>query len=264
MAFEYNHDMHIHTRLSPCSGDDGQTCERILDYAVQNGLDTVAVTDHFWDSAVAGASSWYKPLNYEHVSRSLPLPKNDTVRFLFGCETDMDMQGNIGLTKENFSLFDFVIVSTTHFHMEGFTVPAGITQKERALIYVKRLHSFLNSDIPFKKTGIAHLTCNLIDNSEKFAHIDVVDMVSDKEFYEIFGGVAACGAGVELNIYPRWYDEDQLKRVLRPYMIARDCGCKFYLGSDSHHGTNLLNAPAKLKGILGVFPLEATDRFTVK
>ena len=99
MAFEYNHDMHIHTRLSPCSGDDGQTCERILDYAVQNGLDTVAVTDHFWDSAVAGASSWYKPLNYEHVSRSLPLPKNDTVRFLFGCETDMDMQGNIRWEK---------------------------------------------------------------------------------------------------------------------------------------------------------------------
>ena len=71
---------------------------------LENGLDTVAVTDHFWDSAVAGASSWYKPLSYEHVFRSLPLPKNDTVRFLFGCETDMDMQGSIGLTKENFSL----------------------------------------------------------------------------------------------------------------------------------------------------------------
>ena len=111
MAFEYNHDMHIHTRLSPCSGDDGQTCERILDYAVQNGLDTVAVTDHFWDSAVAGASSWYKPLNYEHVSRSLPLPKNDTVRFLFGCETDMDMHKTVGIPRERLRDFDFIIIS---------------------------------------------------------------------------------------------------------------------------------------------------------
>ena len=264
MAFEYNHDMHIHTRLSPCSGDEGQTCERILDYAVQNGLDTVAVTDHFWDSSVPGASNWYKPLNYEHVSRSVPLPYHDGVRFLFGCETDMDMQGNIGLKKENFSLFDFVIVSTTHFHMEGFTVPTGMTLAERKREYVKRFYSFLNADIPFCKTGIAHLTCNLIDNSSKYAHIDTVDAVSDNEFYEIFRGFAQSGAGVELNFYPDMYDADQTERILRPYRIAKDCGCKFYLGSDSHHGTNIKNAPAKLKGILQYFPLEDKDRFTVK
>ena len=69
---------------------------------------------------------------------------------------------------------------------------------------------------------------------------------------------------MELNIYTDWYDADQLKRVFRPYVIAKDCGCKFYLGSDSHHGTNLKNAPAKLKGILQYFPLEDKDRFTVK
>ncbi len=264
MAFEYNHDMHIHTRLSPCSGDEGQTCGRILDYAVQNNLDTVAVTDHFWDGAVSGASGWYKSLDYAHVSKSLPLPESDKVRFLFGCETDMDMNGNIGLAKENYSLFDFIIVSTTHFHMQGFTVPAGMTMQERKERYVRRFYQFLESDLPFNKTGIAHLTCNLIDPSSQKAHINTVDMVSDKEFYDIFGGFASCGAGVELNIYTHWYNEDELDRVLRPYRIAKDCGCKFYLGSDSHHNADIMRAPQKLKGILEVFPLEATDRFIVK
>ena len=68
MAFEYNHDMHIHTRLSPCSGDDGQTCERILEYAVQNGLDTVAVTDHFWDESIPCDNPVLQMENYKHNS----------------------------------------------------------------------------------------------------------------------------------------------------------------------------------------------------
>ena len=264
MRFVIDHDMHIHSRLSPCSGDENQTPRRILDYALANGLTTVAVTDHFWDPSVGECSNWYKPLNIEHLSKSLPLPQDDKVRFLFGCETDMDMKGNIGLAKDNFDVFDFVIVSTTHFHMEGFTVPAGMTKEERKERYVRRFHQLLNSDIPFHKTGIAHLTCNLIDRSSQKAHIETVDMVSDNEFYEIFRGVARSGLGVELNIYVNWYNGDELSRVLRPYRIAKECGCKFYLGSDSHHNTNLLNAPQKLISTLAVFPLEEKDKFIVK
>lgn len=264
MEFIYDHDMHIHSRLSPCSGDENQTCRRILDYALENGLSTVAVTDHFWDSAVPGASDWYKPLNIEHLSKSLPLPRDEKVRFLFGCETDMDMNGNIGLTKDHFDVFDFVIVSTTHFHMQGFTVPAGMTQRERKERYVRRFYQLLDADIPFNKTGIAHLTCNLIDPSSQKAHIDTVDMVSDNEFYSVFRGVAEKGLGVELNIYVNWYNENELSRVLRPYLIAKECGCKFYLGSDSHHNADIMRAPNKLKSTLAVFPLEEKDKFIVK
>ncbi len=263
MNFVYDHDLHIHSRLSPCSGDENQTCGRILGYALQNGLKTVAVTDHFWDSAVPGASGWYKPLDYAQLSKSLPLPEDNSVRFLFGCETDMDMAGNIGLEKDNFSLFDFVIVSTTHFHMEGFTVPAGMTENERKEGYVRRFHQLLGSDIPFHKVGLAHLTCNLIDNSTRDAHIRIVDMVSDNEFYEVFKGVAEKGLGVELNFYVDKYSEDELKRILRPYHIAKECGCKFYLGSDSHHNTNLLNAPKKLQSTLDVFHLEEIDKYII-
>lgn len=264
MKYIYDHDLHIHSRLSPCSGDENQTCAGILEYAKQNGLTTVAVTDHFWDSSVPGASGWYKPLDHAHLSKSLPLPEDDSVRFLFGCETDMEMAGNVGLKKENFELFDFVIVSTTHFHMTGFTVPEGMTENERKERYVKRFHQLLASDIPFHKVGLAHLTCNLIDHSSHEAHIRVVDMVSDNEFYEVFRGVAAAGLGVELNFYVDRYTEDELKRILRPYHIAKECGCKFYLGSDSHHNKNLLNAPKKLQSTLDAFPLDETDKFIVK
>lgn len=264
MAFIYDHDMHIHSRLSPCSGDENQTCSRILEYALENGLNTVAVTDHFWDSAVPGASDWYRPLNYDKLSQNKPVPSNEKVRFLFGCETDMDMNGNIGLKKENFGLFDFVIVSTTHLHNVGFTVPAGVTRQGRRDAYVRRFYYLLDADIPFGKVGIAHPTCNLIDHSTRDAHIEIIDSVSDNEFYNIFSGVAEKGLGVELNIYVHWYSDDELKRILRPYHIAKECGCKFYLGSDSHHNADLMRAPQKLQRIINVFPLEETDKFIIK
>ena len=52
MRFTYDHDLHIHSRISPCGGDPNQTPERILQYAVDNGLKTICVTDHYWDGTV--------------------------------------------------------------------------------------------------------------------------------------------------------------------------------------------------------------------
>ena len=52
MKFVYDHDLHIHSKLSSCSKDERQTPTRILQYAQDNGLNTVCVTDHLWDDVV--------------------------------------------------------------------------------------------------------------------------------------------------------------------------------------------------------------------
>ena len=52
MRFIIDHDLHIHTNLSPCSSDVGQTAEAIFAYAKANGLKYVCITDHFWDGSV--------------------------------------------------------------------------------------------------------------------------------------------------------------------------------------------------------------------
>ena len=53
MRFKFDSDLHIHSKISLCSGDERQTGERILQYAKDNGLKTVCITDHFWDENVA-------------------------------------------------------------------------------------------------------------------------------------------------------------------------------------------------------------------
>ena len=90
MRFTFDHDLHIHSYLSSCSRDPEQTPERILQYAKDEGLNTICLTDHYWDSAVEGPSKWYAPQDFEHISQAKPLPQSDGIRFLFGCETEYD------------------------------------------------------------------------------------------------------------------------------------------------------------------------------
>ena len=74
MKFTFDHDLHIHSWISDCSQDPEQTPERILAYAKENGLKTVCLTDHYWDSAVDGASQWYRPQDFDHIAKAMPLP----------------------------------------------------------------------------------------------------------------------------------------------------------------------------------------------
>ena len=61
MAF-VDHDFHIHSYLSPCSGAEGvtQTAENILKYAEENGFNTICVTDHYWDETVPSRGGMWR------------------------------------------------------------------------------------------------------------------------------------------------------------------------------------------------------------
>jgi histidinol phosphatase-like PHP family hydrolase len=133
MSFIIDHDLHIHTQLSSCSNHPEQTPAAILNYAVENHLRHICLADHFWDETVPGASGWYEPQNYGHVTKALPLPAADGIRFDFGCETDMNRFGTLGISRETLDRFDFVIVPTNHLHMGIFSVPM---QKFSKLLWV--------------------------------------------------------------------------------------------------------------------------------
>ena len=133
MRYSFDNDLHIHSKISLCSNDAEQTNKRILQYAKQNNLKTICLTDHFWDENVefCEENQWYAEQNFEHISAAKPLPQADGIDFLFGCETEMDYNMNLGIGRETFDRFDFVVVPTTHFHMTGFTIPADLKINSR-------------------------------------------------------------------------------------------------------------------------------------
>lgn len=262
MRYIVDNDLHIHSVLSSCSNDPEQSKERILQYAIDNGLKTICITDHFWDDAIEGASKWYAPQNYEHILRSKPLPQTDDVRFLFGCETELDKFLTLGLSKEKFELFDFIVVPVTHFHMKGFTMSEedSADAQSKAKAWVKRVDAVLNMDLPFKKIGLAHLTCVLISKSEE-EYFDVLRLIPKDELIRIFTKAAALGVGIELNSTDAKYIERD--EVLRIFTTAKKCGCKFYFGSDAHHPDGLDRAKAIFEKSVDVLGLTEEDKFII-
>lgn len=262
MRFVVDHDYHIHSYLSLCSHDDEHTPARILQYAKEHGLKKICLTDHFWDETVPGASGWYQKQDYAHVCEALPLPTDPDVEFVFGCETDMDKFLTVGLAPEHFDRFGFIIIPTTHLHMKNFTIDPDVTLEQRAEAYVKRLDKVLDMDLPFHKVGIAHLTCSLLAPGEWQDHLTVLDMISDEEFTRLFTKAAKVGVGIELNFPADNYAEADIPRAIRPYRIAKACGCKFYVGSDSHKVCEQEEGYKNLHAMVELLELEESDKFT--
>ena len=269
MRYSVDNDLHIHSFLSSCSDDPEQTPERILRYAEENGLKTVCLTDHFWDDLVPGASEWYAPQNYAHICQAKPLPQSDNVRFLFGCETDLDMHLTVGISPERIEKMDFIIIPTTHMHMRELT----LTEEEaksvasRAKAWVRRLDAVLNMDLPFHKVGIAHLTCRLIasagDGYTWEDYMQVLQLLPEDEMYRLFQKAAQLGVGIELNASTMDFADEDANAILRPYRIAKECGCKFYLGSDAHHPASMEKAPALFERAVTLLELQEEDKFII-
>ena len=236
MKYILDHDYHIHSMISQCSSDPEQSTENILKAAKARGLKQIVLTDHFWDENVPGASNWYEAYHkFSDIKKALPLPKCEGVEFLFGCETDMDKNGVIGISKERLADFDFIIVPTTHMHMKGFTVEEDDYCNPERLnkLWVERFDALLNADLPFYKVGIAHLTTVCIAVNDRL-HVKVIEMIPDEEMYRLFKKAAKLGLGIEINGSDFNCTDEELKILLHPYEIAKECGCKFYYGSDAH------------------------------
>lgn len=264
MKYIFDNDLHIHSKISSCSRDEEQNNERILQYAKENGLKTICLTDHFWDENIEGASQWYMKQNYEHIAKAKPLPQADGIRFLFGCETEMDKYMRLGISAQSFDKFDFVIIPTTHLHMMGFTLTKEDDSIERrAELWVSRFEALLNMQLPFYKIGVAHLTCGLIDRKSRENQIKIFDSIKTEDLERLFTKAAKLGCGIELNSADMNFADEEADSILRMYRIAKKCGCKFYCGSDAHHPRELDKAKAIFERAINLLQLTEDDKFHI-
>ena len=265
MKFKVDHDLHLHSSISSCSSDQRQSKERILEYAKSSGLSLICITDHFWDDGVPGASDWYKPQNLEHICEIKPLPQAEGVKFLFGCETDMDKFLTVGIADKTFDEFDFIIIPTTHLHMTGFTIsPEDKADNRRiAELWVERLDKLLDMPLPFEKIGIAHLACSLLNNRSRADYLESISMISDSDMERVFTKAAERGCGIELNRFDVEVKDEEIDTVYRMFRIAKRCGCKFYLGSDAHHPHELESSTAVFERAIDILGLSEDDKFHI-
>lgn len=264
MRYIVDHDLHIHSQISSCSGDPEQNNERILTYAKENNLCTICLADHFWDESVEGASAWYGNQNYEHICRAKPLPQADNVKFLFGCETELNKFMTLGISREKYDLFDFIVIPTTHFHMKDYTLFSEETEspENRANAWVRRLSAVLGMNLPFGKTGLAHLACTLMAPTAE-EYLETLSLIPESEMFSLFSKAAEKGVGIEINAGDMRFEYGGEDVVLRPFRIAKECGCKFYLGSDAHHPHELDAAKEIFENAIDLLCLKESDKFII-
>ena len=271
MKFIADHDYHIHSQISICSDHPEQTNERILRYAEDNGLRKICLTDHFWDESLPARCGFYNQQGFERIKKARPLPQSENVKFLFGCETEMDRHFNVGVSEKLYDEFDFIIVPTTHLHFNAFVMEKVSEEPEyRAYLWEERFRRLLEKDMPFHKMGIAHLTCGLMlagewESGERAGEkrfLSVLRLIDDSVYRELFREAKKKGIGIELNTpHIGNMSEEERYEVLRPYRAAKAEGCKFYLGSDAHTPAELDGAMSRFAAIIDALELTEADKF---
>ncbi len=274
MRYVIDHDFHIHSNVSISTNHPEQTKENILKYAEENGLRKIVITDHFWDreipldvpplkdGSVPMAVPYYEKQDYCHIKQILPLPQGKNTEFLFGAEAEMDHRLKIGLGSKPLSELDFIVIPTTHFHMKGFAISEDDceTPEKKAGVWVDKFKAVLSAKLPFKKVGLAHLACYLMAETREEL-IEVLRLLPEDEMRKLFRRAAELGFGIEINQCDFKYNDNEAEVILRPFLIAKSEGCKFYLGSDSHSPDNFRKAIIRFNTAIDDLSLKESDKF---
>lgn len=232
------HDFHIHTGLSTCvKNKELATPEKYLENAKKYGLTQLGFSDHFWDDAIPGAISWYQPQNLNHVLQlkdELENIKGNGVEIYFGCEAEYDpYHHGVALAEAHAELFDFILVPNSHTHK---MMPKELYEpyQKHADFMVQAYQEILDSPVSRYITAIAHpfdaVAC-------PYDYGILLDLISDDQFKRLFAQTAEKGIAVEINLDRMSrlaYEQIERLPELRLFFLAKEQGCKFLFGSDSH------------------------------
>lgn len=157
------------------------------------------------------------------------------VRVLIGCETEFP--GYLALTKENASSFDYVLITTSHFHHD--VVISGITLNDFTEVRSLLIERFLlgvaaGAELPVP-VSMAHIFRPL----GFFGMQDqIIESISDRVFMEMFSFAASKGVSIEIHLETLLHGCDS--GALNPHSVrmielAKKAGCTFTFGSDEHN-----------------------------
>ena len=177
----------------------------------------------------------------------------------------MDRDMILGISPERCDSFDFINIAISHLHFPGLTADESDYASEERIadLWVRRLDAVLSMDIPFYKVGIAHMTCILLPSNTNADEAKIIDMIPDSVFSELFECAAGLGVGIELNTDAFTPSDEKMEHMLRPYRIAKDCHCRFYLGSDAHSRDEFCGDKRAFKRAVSLLGLTDADRYRI-
>lgn len=232
-------DIHIHTNLSLCARSEA-TPEANIQTAKSANLKLIGFANHYWDERVPGPNGFYEPQDTAHVLKlkenweTLEELAGSELKLLFGCETEF-AHGDLGITEERATLFDYVLVPHSHTHMRGFVLPEGEESPEKHAAYLVRSFLALASHPMAKRwiTGIVHpfYPCGTYGDEVT----KIFQNISDAAFSEAAAAAKENDIAIELNASSfTQVPPAALQEYHRFFAACQKAGCKFFAGSDLH------------------------------
>lgn len=231
---DIKHDLHLHTSVSRCAAS-WATAEAYMELAKENGLSLIGVSNHVWDTAVSPAiNDFYEGQDMANLLEE-SFPRAESVRFLLGCEAELDKDGVLGLSEEAAKKLDFVLAVHSHSqHPEVIDPAIRRDTKKLANILCDRFSLLVEHPLAKYITAIAH---PFFPSGNRDNFDEVLFRIDDERLENLFADANYKKIAIEINAAA--FDSYPVKamhrsELFRIYETAKECGCKFVFGSDCH------------------------------
>ncbi len=230
------HNMHTHSVNSLCAKRE-MTLEAMIRRAEQDGLATLAVTDHSDPGDDIDTHANF--LAYKERLKEIETP----VRVLIGAELSAYGVGKFGEPYEVDKALDFAAYSHIHYHLDSWEHPEDRSPRGYAAHELAVLNALLDTD---RADHIAHpfspLKMHFFNEEQKAATLSAI---TDNELGDILekGERACCSWEIHTPTFLRFPDFS--KRFFR---LGKEIGVHFCVGTDAHTLSAL--APEGLAGRL--------------
>jgi HisJ family histidinol phosphate phosphatase len=231
-----DHDFHVHTYLSSCCTDERQLPENIIPAAKKLGIARIGFTDHLWANPEYAPNDFYLPQTekqIESLREELHGVNTDGIKVYIGCEAEMIAPGKFGILPALAETLDFVVLATDHFHFKGF-VEQPPTDSDRDI--AAHMLKFFRAGAKCKLATILAHPCFPLGYIERYDAI--IATIPDSEFLDTFHVAAESGVALEITVSflrnPAKNRFFSLETPVRALSLAKQAGCKFVFGSDSH------------------------------
>jgi histidinol phosphatase-like PHP family hydrolase len=94
--------------------------------------------------------------------------------------------------------------------------------------------------------------------------LQTLDAIPADDLFRLFKRAAQVGCGIELNLSDMDFADHEQEKVMRMFHIAKECGCKFYLGSDAHHPDKWDKFVPLYSRAVDILDLKEEDKFVLK
>jgi len=230
------HDYHLHTKLSPCSGDPEATIQNYARFFADKGFSSICIMDHYWtrpenirenNPDVIGPypETLKQILENKKMVESTSLP----ITVLVGAEIETYSPDCIGGSQELKEMLDLVALPTDHFHLKDFVQQPDDTSYAG---WGRHLLKFFLAGAKSRLGNILVHPFIPMGASQNFAR-EILDTIMDNELFDAFATANESGNAIEINgscmANPIYYEA-----MVRVFSIAKKAGCKFTFGSDAH------------------------------